>query len=111
MAKLIPAIASVTGKMTGGERRFARRLESHLEDDYLCWYDVPVGPRRMHPDFLVLHPRRGLLVIEVKDWKLYTIRKMAKLSVTLGRSARRIRSSRRGSTRLGCAGSSSPTPR
>jgi hypothetical protein len=83
MAKLIPAIASVTGKMTGGERRFARRLESHLEDDYLCWYDVPVGPRRMHPDFLVLHPRRGLLVIEVKDWKLDTIRKIDKLSVTL----------------------------
>jgi hypothetical protein len=83
MVKLIPAIASVTGKMTGGERRFARRLESHLEEDYLCWYDVPVGPRRAHPDFLVLHPRRGLLVIEVKDWKLDTIRKMDKLSVTL----------------------------
>lgn len=83
MAKLIPAIASVTGKMTGGERRFARRLESHLEDDYLCWYDVPVGARCMHPDFLVLHPRRGLLVIEVKDWKLDTIRKIDKLSVTL----------------------------
>ena len=59
MAKLIPAIASVTRKMTTGERRFAARLESHLEDDYLCWYDVPVGPKSMHPDFLVLHPRRG----------------------------------------------------
>jgi hypothetical protein len=69
--------------MTGGERRFAHRLESHLEGDYLCWYDVPVGARSMHPDFLVLHPRRGLLVIEVKDWKLETIRSIDKLRVTL----------------------------
>jgi hypothetical protein len=29
--------------MISGERRFARRLESHLEDDYVCWYYVPVG--------------------------------------------------------------------
>jgi hypothetical protein len=67
MAKLIPALSSVTRKMTSGERRFAARLESHLEDDYLCWYDIPVGPRRIHRDLLLLHPRRGLLVIEVKD--------------------------------------------
>jgi hypothetical protein len=77
--------------MTAGERRLARRLESHLEDDYLCWYDVPVGPRRMHPDFLVLHPRRGLLVIEVKDWKLDSIRSIDKLSVTLHADGREKR--------------------
>ena len=67
MAKLIPTLSSVTRKMTAGERRFAARLESHLEDDYLCWYDVPVGPRHQHPDFLLLHPSRGLLILEVKD--------------------------------------------
>jgi len=69
--------------MTSGERRFAQRLESHLEDDYLCWYDVPVGPTGSHPDFVVLHPRRGLLVVEVKDWKLGTIQSMDKSSVAL----------------------------
>ena len=52
----------------------ARRLESLLEDDYICWYDVPVGASHQHPDFLVLHPRRGLLVVEVKDWKLGNLR-------------------------------------
>src|SRR5262245_50101830 len=83
MAKLIPSLSAVSGKMTSGERRFARRLETHLEEDYLCWYDVPVGPRSTHPDFLVLHPRRGLLVLEVKDWKLETIRSIDKFSVTL----------------------------
>jgi len=44
---------------TPGERRFARRLESHLEDDYLCWHDVPVGDLRRYPDFVILHPNRG----------------------------------------------------
>lgn len=56
--------------MTSGERRFAHRLEEKLEDDYLVWYDVPIGPKQRRPDFTILHPRRGLLVLEVKDWKL-----------------------------------------
>ena len=83
MAKLIPALSSVTSKMTAGERRFAQRLESHLEDDYLCWYGVPVGSRGLQPDFLVLNPRRGLLVLEVKDWKADTIQAIDRFSVTL----------------------------
>lgn len=56
--------------MTGGERRLAERLEQKLDDDYRLWYDVPMGPRNTHPDFCVLHPRRGILVLEVKDWKV-----------------------------------------
>jgi len=73
MAILIPAIGSCAGRMTAGERRLAQRLEQKLDDDYLLWYDVPVGPRQSHPDFVVLHPRRGLLILEVKDWKPSTI--------------------------------------
>jgi hypothetical protein len=69
--------------MTSGERRFARRLESHLENDYLCWFDVPVGSLHQHPDFLVFHPRRGLLILEVKDWKLENIKSMDRFRVTL----------------------------
>jgi hypothetical protein len=76
MAKLITPLSRRFGAVTPGERRFAQRLESHLEDDYLCWYDVPIGPKRLHPDFVVLHPRRGLLVLEVKDWKIGTIRRI-----------------------------------
>jgi hypothetical protein len=47
MATLIPALNSCLSRMTSGERRFAQRLEQLLEDDYLCWYDVPVGPKQM----------------------------------------------------------------
>ena len=65
MATLIPSFNSCKPRMTGGERRFAERLEAKLEDDYLLWYDVPVGPKYQHPDFIVLHPRHGLLSIRI----------------------------------------------
>lgn len=78
MAALIPAIGSCLSRMTSGEKRFAYRLEEKLEDDYLCWYDVSIGERTQHPDFVVFHPSRGLLVLEVKDWKLDTIHSMDK---------------------------------
>lgn len=73
MATLIPARNSCLSRMTAGEKRFSERLEQKLEDDYLCWYDVAVGPKQLHPDFVVVHPQRGFLVLEVKDWKLDTI--------------------------------------
>ena len=73
MAVLIPALGSCVSRMTSGERRLAERLEQKLEDDYLLWYDVPMGPRNTHPDFCVMHPRRGILVLEVKDWRPSTI--------------------------------------
>ena len=34
MATLIPALSSCVGRMQAGEKRFAYRLASHLEDDY-----------------------------------------------------------------------------
>jgi hypothetical protein len=70
-----------------GERRFAERLRALLEDDYLCWYDVPIGPRHQHPDFLILHPARGILVLEVKDWRLETIRNADPMSFTIDTGA------------------------
>ena len=78
MATLIPSYGTCAGRMTAGERRLAHRLETKLENDYLCWYDVPVGPTNSHPDFIVLHPRRGILILEVKDWKPDTIQSITR---------------------------------
>jgi hypothetical protein len=78
MATLIPALGACTSRMTGGELRIAKRLEQKLDDDYLLWYDVPVGPKYSHPDFVVMHPRRGLLILEIKDWRLSTIQRADK---------------------------------
>lgn len=78
MATLLPSLSACTSRMTSGERRFAERLEAKLEDDYLCWYDVSVGARSQHPDFVVFHPARGLLVLEVKDWRIGTLQSIDK---------------------------------
>jgi hypothetical protein len=69
--------------MQSGEKRFAWRIGSHLEDDYLCWYELPVGERQRYSDFIILHPARGLLLLEVKDWKLDTIQKIDKAVATI----------------------------
>lgn len=36
--------------MQSGERRLAERLEQKLEDDYLLWWDVPIGPKQTSPN-------------------------------------------------------------
>ena len=83
MATLVPSLNSCLGKMQAGEKRLARRLEALLEDDYLCWYELSVGKRQRYTDFIILHPGRGLLLLEVKDWKIDTIQNIDPVSVTL----------------------------
>ena len=92
MATLIPALNSCLRKMTSGEKRFARRLESHLEDDYSCWFDLPLGGRRKYADFIVLHPGRGLLLLEVKDWKIDSIKSidLAAVELSTGNGTKRV---------------------
>nr|WP_190488551.1 hypothetical protein [Pseudanabaena sp. FACHB-2040] len=51
MATLIPSYSVCASCMTLGARRLAQRLEKKLEDDYLLWYDMPVEPEHLHPDF------------------------------------------------------------
>ena len=83
MAIFLPALSSKNLKLTPGERRFGTCLMRKLEDDYHVWVNVPVGPKQFRPDYVVLHPGRGILVLEVKDWKLPTIRAMSRFSVDL----------------------------
>ena len=67
MATLIPAIGSSAFDSTG-ERRLAERLEQKLDDDYLLWHNVPIGPKQTYPDFVVLHAGRALLTADDKDY-------------------------------------------
>ena len=78
MATMIPGRSSCLARMTAGEKRFSQRVDDKLEDDYLVWFDVPIGAKRRQPDFMILHPRRGILILELKDWKLETIHSMDK---------------------------------
>lgn len=56
-----------------GERNTLHQLKRCLSDDYMVWHDVPVGPKARQPDFVILSPRRGLLILEVKHWSWGTI--------------------------------------
>ncbi|TCS68989.1 UvrD-like helicase family protein [Sulfuritortus calidifontis] len=82
MATLIPSIGSARFD-SRGELRLAERLKDFLEDNTLVWHNLPVGPFGRHPDFVVLNPQQGLVVLEVKDWRLDTLQQADKHQVTL----------------------------
>lgn len=91
MAKLMTSLAQCSQRMTWGERRVAQRLETHLGDDCLIWYDIPVGRQYQHPDFVIIDPSSGLIFLEVKDWRRSTFCHADPLAVILetGQGAKR----------------------
>ncbi|MFT4256201.1 MAG: 3'-5' exonuclease [Pseudoxanthomonas sp.] len=80
MALVIPGnFDSASYRLEPSERRVAHVLKDTLDSGYLCWCNVPVGAnqnRTDRPDFIILHPNRGILVLEVKDWALNSIAKI-----------------------------------
>jgi len=56
---------------TAGERKVFSALREHLPEDYLVYYDIRVGDR--YPDFTIIGPDLGIVVLEVKDWRLKSI--------------------------------------
>lgn len=72
MATLIPSLGAARFDARG-ELRLAERLKDCLEDNAWVWHNIPVGPFGRHPDFVALHPQQGIVVLEVKDWRLDTI--------------------------------------
>lgn len=81
MALIIPTIRSSEGAMTAGERRLAERLQDKLDDKTICWFNIPISGR--YPDFVVLNPSKGLIVLEVKDWKFDNIERFTTKEVEL----------------------------
>jgi len=92
MATLIPSLGFARFN-TSGELRLAERLKDFLEENAVVWHNLPVGPRRRHPDFIIVHPANGLLVLEVKDWRLESIVSADKLKVELLTSRGPVRES------------------
>lgn len=82
MAILIPSLGFARFD-SRGELRLAERLKDFLEENAVVWHNLPVGPRNRHPDFIIIHPANGLLVLEVKDWRLETIVSADKTKVEL----------------------------
>jgi hypothetical protein len=82
MAILIPSLGFARFD-SRGELRLAERLKDFLEENAVVWHNLPVGPRSRHPDFIIVHPANGLLVLEVKDWRLESIAAADKTKVEL----------------------------
>lgn len=83
MAQFPQGLTQVDARCHPGERRVLHQLKRCLGDDYLVWHDVPIGPRARQPDFVILSPRQGLLLLEVKDWRRSTLAAANRDSVEL----------------------------
>ena len=64
---------NVDQRCNAGERRVFNQLKRCLGDDFLVWHNVPIGAKARQPDFVIVSPQWGLLLLEVKDWKRGTM--------------------------------------
>ncbi|MGG1674282.1 3'-5' exonuclease [Neobacillus sp. NRS-1170] len=69
MAITIPE--TIRSSATAGERLFFRTLKNFLPDDYIVYFEPEIQGRR--PDFVIIGPDLGLVVLEVKDYTKNTL--------------------------------------
>ncbi len=69
MALMVPD--SVPSKASAGEKRLYKILQYELPDDCYVWYEPRV--KGLYPDFIILGPTLGLLVLEAKGWSVHQI--------------------------------------
>lgn len=69
MAICIPETIRRTA--TTGERLVFRTLKNYLPDDYIVYYEPDI--KGVRPDFVIIGPDIGLIVLEVKDYKKSTL--------------------------------------
>jgi superfamily I DNA and RNA helicase len=64
MARMIPD--SVPVEASRGEKLLYNVLRDRLPDDFIVWYEPEVNA--FYPDFVILGPTFGMLILEVKGW-------------------------------------------
>ncbi len=69
MAITIPE--TIRSSATAGERLFFRTLKTFLPDDYIVYFEPDIQGRR--PDFVIIGPDLGIVVLEVKDYTKNTL--------------------------------------
>lgn len=69
MATLIPD--PIPTGSTRGEKDLARLLRK-LPEDWTVYYEPCIRGKR--PDFVILAPNHGVLILELKDWRIGTVR-------------------------------------
>lgn len=69
MAVTVPE--SIRTTATAGERLLFRTLKTYLPDDYIVYYEPEIRGKR--PDFVIIGPDLGMIVLEVKDYTKSTL--------------------------------------
>lgn len=69
MAYTVPE--NIRGSSTAGERLLFQTLKNYLPDDYIVYYEPEIQGRR--PDFVIVGPDLGIVVLEVKDYTKGTL--------------------------------------
>ncbi|WP_053372640.1 3'-5' exonuclease [Paenibacillus sp. FJAT-27812] len=64
MAYMVPEVIRTSA--TAGERLLFRTLKDHLPSDYVVYFEPEIQGSR--PDFVIIGPDLGLVVLEVKDY-------------------------------------------
>lgn len=64
MAYMVPEV--IPRKATAGERLLFETLKNHLPSDYIVYYEPEIRGKR--PDFVIIGPDLGIVVLEVKDY-------------------------------------------
>jgi hypothetical protein len=78
MAIMIPNRITADRRATPGEKKTFEILASGLDKSWYVWYDVGIGNKESYPDFILIHPNYGLLVLEVKDFHFSDLKKISK---------------------------------
>lgn len=69
MAITVPE--TIRSSSTAGERLLFRTLKTFLPDDYIVYYEPEI--QGVRPDFVIIGPDLGLVVLEVKDYTKSTL--------------------------------------
>lgn len=72
MARLFPTTLNNYDFKEPTEERVFTILKG-LPEDCRVWYEVVLGVRGRKPDFMILDPNRGVIILEVKGWSSSTI--------------------------------------
>jgi hypothetical protein len=75
MAFMIPSTLSNQPDTTAGERKLFDLFRTTLPERCVVRYEMLLGQRHYRPDYTLVDPNRGVLVVEVKDWGVSSIAK------------------------------------
>ena len=83
MAYMVPE--TMPRKATAGERLLFESLRDYLPSDYVVYYEPEIRGRR--PDFVIIGPDLGLVILEVKDYTKGTLYQLNHDEWTLRKTA------------------------